>query len=186
MPRPLEKLKLTTEGLIPMAIWNELIDWVMEGRIASIMGGRILRKNRAGTALAIDRSAPMHPFKIINATSETDGARCRIVYGTVSDVVPSGMSAGDDPFFYKSGLVTGPIYLVIPTTDWGDIGTITIGNAATKPVDDFDWESGEGTTYVEIGSVVVDNNSVTSIAQNLKGSIVLQMVGSTPDQGPAS
>jgi len=74
---------MTAGGAVPAAAWNRLLDLAISSRVVSFLGGRI-RRNRLGTSLEISPgSGTTHPFKLINASTEAEGARVRVVYGTV-------------------------------------------------------------------------------------------------------
>ena len=121
-----------------------------------------------------------HPFQLFDASTEADGVRVRVVRGTVSDVLPTGMVADDDPQFIISSVESGSVHLVIPTTDWGTIGTITVENAAALPTDTFDWATGAGTTYAQIGTITVADGAAAVTMQSITGNISFVMVGDVP------
>jgi hypothetical protein len=150
-----EKLKLTKPGIIPIRIWNQLVESVQSAQLTAIVGGTIARTPN-GTSLWIrpadSAAAAVKPFQLI-VTSSGGDPKIRVIPSTLAggSSTDVGFAAGDDPPYLldpAEGVLVGGI-------TWDP----TVGPPITSrwleikdhfPTSD---EVPDGTDYVEIGTV---------------------------------
>lgn len=179
-----EKLRISSPGLIPPKLWNQVIDVLERVTILKFEGGS-LNVTKGGTILGAGRSsggsggetaAATHPFQLIDASERDESgeittAKLRVVYGTIQGIAPSGFSDGDTPPFIldvaSSGIVYGSITRDSTT---GAITSRDVSSGAAIP------DSSETEGYFEIGSFAVSGSSMF-IGQAISGSQAYQFCG---------
>jgi len=117
-------------------------------------------------------ASTVHPLKLIIANTDSL-ARIRVVYGFVAGLLAdAGMNLGDTPVFNKTVTTSGHIYVRLVVTFDTDAGfwkpavsaVPVIMADATTPVGD------STNMYMQIGSYVVTDGKVVSVAQVVSGS----------------
>lgn len=110
-----------------------------------------------------------HPLMPLNVSDET-GPKVRIVYGTIADLVPSGMHPGDVPqFIIPISISVGYIYFHLVVSA-GVPQSVTILSGASIPDDDTN------NAYREMASFSIVDGSMY-LAKNTIGPIYYGFCG---------
>lgn len=133
--------------------------------------------------------APATPFRLLDQ-STAKVRKIRVVYGTVNNAAPAGMSDGDTPQYILSGLgLSGKIYVVITITFNSMTGGFvvtsrSIGTGSVLPADDLppeDEEEGEATFYRQLGTwsapAIDGGGFAMNIAQDVTTSLWFDFCG---------
>lgn len=73
-----------------------------------------------------------HPFKLVDASNPSDGVRVQVVYGTVNDMDPTGMSAGTPYYIGVSG--SGVVWLKATfDPDTNEVTDVELDSGASIP-----------------------------------------------------
>ena len=162
MSSPRNKFKMSTPGIIPLDLWNSLIDLIYSQQIISVNGGRFSQDD-TGTQLDIDSggNGANHAFKIRQTAGGTE-VKVAVDYGIVgsgsikAQVDGTDIDASTVPELTMAA-GTNIIYLEVTTTTatGSTIASagVQIDVAATLP----SATSTKG--YIELGRVIVSGSS---------------------------
>lgn len=112
--------------------------------------------------------AGLHPLRLVKAGPN----QIRILYGTLADRAPEGMSPGDVPPYVLNVIGAGKVFgQITRDSGSGDIVGCAIITAEEKP------EDTDTVATIELGSWSINNEGVLSVAQAVSGSQAYQYCG---------
>lgn len=149
---------------------NSIVDAIVE-RTPRPGTGYVIRPGTGGFTLRIQgqggghgASAVLTPLSLVDA-SDKDGAKIRIVYGTIGNQPIAGMSPGDNPpYVLPVSGASGFVWAVITTDDNGIVDSVTADLGAKVPSDE------DTVGYLVLGSYSLDASKNLTVASALAGS----------------